>query len=76
MAAKKKPTPTPTPAPGTVISNCTFVAEAGRCSDTAAAAIAALAEASARQADALKEMALALRGSPGRLETGIRIGGN
>lgn len=74
MTAKKKPTPAP--AAGMVISNCTFTAEAAPCSESAAAAIAALAEASARQADALKEMALSLRGSTGRLDTGIKIGGN
>jgi hypothetical protein len=74
MVAKKKPTPTP--APGTVISHCTFTAEATQCNESTAAAIVALAEASARQADALKEIAISLRGSPGRFETGIRIGGN
>jgi len=72
MATKKKPTPAP--AGDTVISHCTFTAEAAPCSEAAAGAIAALAEASARQADALKEMALSLRGTSGRFETGIRIG--
>lgn len=76
MSDRKKPTPTPVPAASTAISNCTFTAEATQCNESTAAAIVALAEASARQADALKEMALSLRGSPGRFETGIRIGGN
>ena len=74
MTAKKKPTPTP--APGTVISNCTITAQAAPCSEAAATAVAALAEASARQADALKEMALSLRGVAGRIDTAIRVEGN
>ena len=74
MAAKK--TPTPAPPPRTVIENCTFTAEAAACSEPAATAIAALAHASARHADALEQMALVLRGTQAHFGTGIHIGSN
>jgi hypothetical protein len=65
----KKPT-----ADNYTVSHCTITAEAKQCSDAAAEAIAALAEASARHADAIKEMALTLRGVASSIGTGIRIG--
>jgi hypothetical protein len=77
MVTKKKPTAAATSAPSYTISNCTITAEAKACSEAAAGAIARLAEASARHADAIKEMALSLRGSAARIDTGIHLeGGN
>ncbi|MFY8038891.1 MAG: hypothetical protein ACOVN4_04400 [Bosea sp. (in: a-proteobacteria)] len=58
---------------GLTIANCSFTAEAGRVSPEAAAALAELARASAENARAITAIAEALKGSPGRMDTAIRI---
>lgn len=79
MVTRKKTTPTAAQAPApasTTVQHCTFVAEAARCSPEAARAAEALAQASARHADALTAIAKALAGTPGTMDAGIRIGAN
>lgn len=58
---------------GAHIQDCVFTAQASSISDAAAQAIEALARASQAHAQALSDLAGALKGSPGTLGTGIQL---
>lgn len=67
MAITKKPQPT------TNITNCSFVAEAGKSNEAAIPAVNALARALEQQAIAVQALAKHLSTQSGTFETGIKI---
>ena len=73
MTTKKRQSPTSP----TTVSNCSFVAEAGKpLSDAGMGVAGTLAAALLQQATAISDVAAVLRGSaPGVMETAIKIGG-
>lgn len=75
MAARKKVAAKKQAAPergNTIITNCSFVGNPPPVNEDTRMAVVALANACAKNAEALLETAKALKGAPG-FETGIRL---
>lgn len=78
MSAKTKkatvPAPEPAPAHTTTVQNCT-ITNTSAANEHTRAAVEALANAARANADAIAEVARALKGEPATMQSGIHVGG-